>query len=295
MIKTMSENKTTTSQSILMNVGILAIISLVGLIGIFTIKTKSEAHALPVKQSNLIGNHDTNDQKIPHPYVPPKEELYLDLIRNKLNKTNKKSILIIGDSQTKRSIMGQIKDVWNVFFDAQYDGWAVEGVSPRTIKTRHVEKRSKMGNLLREKLSSKPPIIYIQLGDNGIDTVDENVWLLDFINTFYQSDEKPTIIWSGPFPICSPNNRSTSYLSVLPCNKKNKRCLPTYQKIKQFDFTDKIREAISQFDNAFFITPYVGAPFNIPNTKCFTSDGIHITMQAMNTYLNDVLNRKVSQ
>jgi len=291
MIKTMSQNKKKKQLPSAIGVGMLAFVGVVGVLGLIAIKKKNTTPTIPTEQSTSVLDQ-TNQPESP-PQVPIRDVLYVDLIRDRLNRSNKRNILVLGDSQAKRSIINQIKDIWGVFFDANYEGWAVEGISPRTIKTKHISKRTELANDLKQKLSQKPSVVYIQLGDNGIDTFNENVWLLQYINSFYSNDELPLIIWSGPFPLCAPEGLDVKYFIPSPCNEKDWKCFPSYQKRKKVDFTNKIKEAIAQFSNAFFVSPYDCPPFNIPNTKCFTTDGIHITIQAMKSYLYEILNRKV--
>jgi hypothetical protein len=199
-------------------------------------------------------------------------------------------MLVIGDSQVLRSMGKSFQEAMSSYKN-NIDYWGIEGTTPNKIIKNHILKSTNDANLLIAKLSQKPGIIIIQLGDNGINTSNECDKLIRYINSFYTEQTLPLILWSGPFPLCIPDNSKSKY--VLPACVGDDRCINNYQPKKKNVWTPRIQNATKVFANVFFNSPYSSPPFNDPNVKCFTADGVHINKIPMNQYVDFLLNKEL--
>ncbi len=214
--------------------------------------------------------------------------------RKNIQKKTGSKILVIGDSQVLRT-MGKAFQEALIEYKDNIDYWGIEGTTPNKILKNHVLKSTNDGNLLISKLSQKPDIIVIQLGDNGINSSAECDRLIRYINSFYPEQALPLILWSGPFPLCIPdtqNSRTRQY--VLPACKDDARCINNYQAKKKNVWTLNVKNAMKVFPNVYFNSPYDSNPFNIPNIKCFTADGVHINKDPMRQYVDFLLNKELT-
>lgn len=227
----------------------------------------------------------------------PQEKTIQQLILEQKALTNDNRILVIGDSQVGRNIEAVIKEDWDPVLGLSSVSWYKEGTNPAKI-LKNIAKQDPFFLELTQMLSEKFPIIFIQLGDNAINTSSEVSNLLQMILSNYEGGESPLIIWSGPFPICLPNNKSTAYVKAPPCEPGAWNCLPQYQEMKRTQFTPKIASAIRDLNNEkiIFISPYDSPVFPTSGRKaCFTSDGIHLLRPAARQYLNNLLTTKVNK
>jgi hypothetical protein len=238
------------------------------------------------------------DQAIPQNQAIPEggsqEKTIQQLILDQKALTNDNRLLIIGDSQVGRNIEAVIKEDWDPALGLESVSWYKEGTNPAKIM-KNISKNEPFFLDLTRMLSEKFPVIFVQLGDNAINNSTEVTNLLQMILSNYAEDESPLIIWSGPFPICLPNNKSTAYVKAPPCGD-SWNCLPQYQEMKRTQFTPRIASAIQDLGNKkiIFVSPYDGPLFpNLARKSCFTSDGIHLLRPAARQYLNNLLTIKV--
>lgn len=220
---------------------------------------------------------------------PTRDQSLRNQIQQKMNSLGDNRILMIGDSQVGRTLSKAAQQVFVPTFNAQLHSWYFEGTTPKKILNKHIGENTSEGQNLKAALMQKFPIVFIQLGDNGITGSAECLSLLNYINSFYPTNQLPLIIWSGPFPLCLPNNVSTSYVKAEPCSPSDFRCITNYQEKKKNVDSGYIYQATSSISNARFITPYQLSPFNIQNGRCFTSDGVHILQDAATLYLENLL------
>jgi len=237
------------------------------------------------------GNQGSSIPEItPQPQPQPTMDRSLkNQILQKMNSLGDNRILMIGDSQVGRTLSKAAQQVFVPSFDAQLYSWYFEGTTPKKIINKHIGENTSEGQVLKNALMQKFPIVFIQLGDNGISGSTECLNLLNYINSFYPSNQLPLIVWSGPFPLCLPNNVSTSYVKAEPCSPSDFRCITNYQEKKKNVDSGYIYQATSSIPNARFVSPYHLSPFNIQNTRCFTSDGVHILQDAATLYLENIL------
>ncbi len=209
------------------------------------------------------------------------------------NSTDAENILfVIGDSQTLRSMGKAFKSLLGSGASNRVSYWGIEGTTPKKILVKHVNMATDQGNQLIAGLMKKPPIIVIQLGDNGINSSDECMKLIMYINSFYDPSRLPLIVWSGPFPLCIPASGSRY---VLPSCTSDPRCLSVYQARKLNEWTPRVNNAIRSFSNVYFVSPYEYQPFVERGQPCFTDDGVHISKDAMSKYVDYLLNRGLSK
>jgi hypothetical protein len=201
-------------------------------------------------------------------------------------------LFVIGDSQTLRSMGKAFKNILGSSASNQVSYWGIEGTTPKKILVNHVNKATEQGNQLIAGLMKKPPIIVIQLGDNGINNSDECMKLIMYINSFYDPSRLPLIVWSGPFPLCIPASGSRY---VLPSCTSDPRCLSVYQARKLNEWTPRVNNGIRSFSNVYFVSPYEYQPFVEKGQPCFTDDGVHISKEAMSKYVDYLLNRGLSK
>ena len=239
-------------------------------------------------------SYRTGDQSTVIPEITPQPQPTRDQslrgqIQQKMNSLGDNRILMIGDSQVGRTLSKAAQQTFVPIFDAQLYSWYFEGTTPKKILNKHIGENTSEGQKLKEALMQKFPIVFIQLGDNGISGSAECLNLLNYINSFYPANQLPLIIWSGPFPLCLPNNVSTSYVKAEPCSPSDFRCITNYQEKKKNVDSGYIYQATSSVPNARFVTPYHLSPFNVQNVRCFTSDGVHILQDAATLYLENLL------
>lgn len=239
---------------------------------------QSQGNQTPVRP-----NQQAQDQ------TPSRSNTLQGLISSKLQGSRDNRILIIGDSQVGRTVTNAANNVFAPTFGAQIHSWFKEGTTPKKIMADHIQGNSDLGKQLKQALQAKFPVIFIQLGDNGISSSAECTELLSYINSMYPQGSEPLIIWNGPYPLCLPGGKSTSYVTAEPCDPSNFRCITNYQENKKNRFSGLIYQATSQFPNAKFLSPYHFAPFNTSNGSCFTSDGVHILQDAATSYLSNIL------
>jgi hypothetical protein len=181
------------------------------------------------RAKNKVG--DSSDGAVDEPKVdtpqPAKEPAKVPVkavrsLRGELagltNQLDGSKLLVIGDSQVLRSMGQAFLDNVDQSIRAGVDYWGIEGTTPAKIIKRNIEKQTEIGNLLIAKLMKKPPVIVIQLGDNGIMSEQECKRLVLYINSFYPDASKPLIVWSGPFPLCVPSDGSQKYVKGAPCS-----------------------------------------------------------------------------
>lgn len=244
-----------------------------------------------VSYQTTEANHD-NSEMTPQPQTPSQPTMDRSLrnqILQKMNSLGDNRILMLGDSQVGRTLSKAAQQVFVPSLGAQLYSWYFEGTTPKKIMNKHIGENTSEGQNLKEALRQKFPIVFIQLGDNGITGSAECLTLLNYINSFYPANKLPLIIWSGPFPLCLPNNVSTSYVKAEPCSSSDFRCITNYQEKKKNVDSGYIYQATSSTPNARFISPYHLAPFNIQNARCFTSDGVHILQDTATSYLENLL------
>ena len=195
----------------------------------------------------------------------------------------------MGDSQVKRNLFECISQGWGNRLGVNVSTWNKEGTTPAKmldlIRTNDPE-----GIELKNALKQKFPIIFIQLGDNGINGSTEVKSLLTKIASNYNTNEMPLIIWSGPFPLCLPvPGQDTKYVKAPPCSTW--RCLPNFQNEKKVTITNKIRDGIAQatLPSVVFVSPYDTKAFeNYETIPCFTVDGIHLTREIAQNYISSL-------
>lgn len=235
-------------------------------------------------QSNI--SPELTPQSQPQPTI---DRSLRNQILQKMNSLGDHRILMLGDSQVGRTLSKAAQQVFVPTFDAQLYSWYFEGTTPKKIINKHIGENTSEGQVLKNALMQKFPIVFIQLGDNGISGSTECLNLLNYINSFYPSNQLPLIVWSGPFPLCLPNNVSTSYVKAEPCSSSDPRCITNYQERKKNVDSGYIYQATSSISNARFVSPYYLSPFNVQNARCFTSDGVHILQDASTLYLENIL------
>lgn len=241
----------------------------------------------PPTHQNTPSNVQPSDTQQVQP--TPHSNTLQGLISSKLQSSRDNRILILGDSQVGRTITTAANNVFAPAFGAQIHAWYKEGTTPKKIMSDHIQGNSDLGKALKQALQARFPVIFIQLGDNGISSSVECTELLSYINSMYPKGSEPLIIWNGPYPLCLPGGKSTSYVIAEPCDSSNFRCITNYQENKKNKFSGMIYQATSQFPNARFLSPYHFAPFNASGGSCFTSDGVHILQDAATSYLSNIL------
>lgn len=199
-------------------------------------------------------------------------------------------LLVIGDSQVKRNLYECIMQDWGNRLGLSVSTWNKEGTTPAKILDL-MGNNTPEGAELKNALKQKPPIIFIQLGDNGINGPTEVKALLSKIVSNYKGVGNPLIIWSGPFPLCLPiPGQDTKYVKAPPCSTW--RCLPNFQNEKRVVITNKIKDGIAQanLEDVIFISPYETKAFeNYETRTCFTVDGIHLTRAIAQDYVTTLL------
>ncbi len=239
-------------------------------------------------QSEIASQPESTSQPEPQPQ-PTQNRSLKNQILQKMNSLGDNRILMLGDSQVGRTLSRAAQQAFVSGLGAQLYSWYFEGTTPKKIINKHIGENTSEGQVLKNALMQKFPIVFIQLGDNGITGSTECLNLLNYINSFYPSNQLPLIVWSGPFPLCLPNNVSTSYVKAEPCSPSDFRCITNYQERKKNVDSGYIYQATSSIPNAKFISPYHIAPFNVQNARCFTSDGVHILQDAATSYLENIL------
>ncbi len=217
-----------------------------------------------------------------------------ELIQETMRGAGDSRLLVIGDSQVKRTLANAITADWGTRLGAAVTAWNKEGTTPAKL-LELMGSGSSEGTELKALLKQQFPVIFIQLGDNGINgSAEVRSFLAKIAKGYSNSASKPLVIWSGPFPICLPNGQGTSYVKAPPCT--GWKCLPNYQEMKRVDIPNKIRAGIasSEIPSTLFISPYDAPAFEgYESLPCFTIDGIHITDTMAQGYIGSLFDMRV--
>ena len=183
-------------------------------------------------------------------------------------KLNIQSIHIIGDSQTQRHIGEAFSEE---FSPRVVTYFGREGSDPlQYLNTPQ---------LLQDSLPHTcTDLIYIQLGDNGIQSSESVRRLIDF---YRRKCPNALFVWGGPMRAVNPTIR-TSYISDDPTSP---RYLPTYNATRSV-WNDRARQGALDTNIMFFDN------YNIqnaqPSSSAFSNtrggDGIHLLENSAKTH-----------
>ena len=232
---------------------------------------------------NIKKDNFKNNVVKPTPAVVEPTPAVVEHTSTQTSEENKKKtkILVIGDSQ----IGGNPKAVNNMgngpvgkalkekYVD-QIIFIAKDGGTPKGFTT------SMGGNYqhaieLFKKIEENQDIekIIIQLGCNQINSGNGVKTLITEINAAFNSKKKPNIIWSGAFPT-EPNKKYTNGTTPNTSDDIKKQT------------NEKIKNALTSFNNVTFIDPFEKKPFTEQDFTGFTTDGLHLTIDAAKSYVN---------
>lgn len=299
-MKTKDSNKKASNKKLLAITGVTALVA-IGATAFFiskkSNKTTQTQQAKKAKDPEFVEENNpettTQNQEIP---TPSHDSTIKGMINAKLQTTPSKRLLVIGDSQVKRNFKDVILSEWTQELGlSEVGAWNKEGVTPAKV-VDILNGSSSEASELKSLLSQKFPVIFIQLGDNGINGPYEATNLLRKILNYYPSGKTPLIIWSGPLPLCLPNGQSTTYVKAPPCSPGVWKCLPVYQDLKRNEFSNRIISGIANtgVPNIYFVSAYNSPVFSdLDSMPCFTVDGVHFTREISISYLRSLLEMKV--
>jgi len=178
------------------------------------------------------------------------------------------SLLLIGDSQTKRFL----GDAYvNAFSELDVSFFGKSGVTHEDYleDSDLIDKLSKLGCA---------DIVVVQLGDNGVPNRSKMV--RDFAETIRDKCPNALLIWGGPMKAVRPTIES-NYVNVT--NTSSPRYLPTYNAMRN---TWDSRLAAWLADTAFYYVSNFYLQEEQPQTSDFSDsrggDGVHLTESSAN-------------